>query len=264
MIIDGRAIAAEIFKDVAAKTKELPFTPKLGVITCAPGLETRQYLDLKLRKAKKVGIDLIGVELPVDASTEACIASISRLLDGAHGVIAQLPLPESVHTEEVLGSIPIHKDPDGFGYGADERSVLPPVAAAIDHISNRHSVVWAGKKVAIVGYGKLVGQPAERYALSRGAEVTVLTESSPEYMSSIQAADILVLGVGQPQLITAEMVKDGVVVFDAGASEDGGVVVGDADESVKAKASLLTPVPGGIGPITVAVLFDNLLKLIRQ
>lgn len=264
MIIDGRAIAAEIFKDVSKKTEALPFTPKLGVITCAPGLETRQYLDLKLRKAKQVGIDLVVVELPVDASTEDCIASITRLIEDTHGVIAQLPLPDSINTEAVLSAIPAQKDPDGFGYGAYEQPILPPVAAAIDHISKKYDVVWEGKKVAVVGYGKLVGQPGEKYAESRGADVTVLTESSSEYISTIQEADILILGVGQPQLVTAEMIKQDVVVFDAGASEDGGVVVGDADESVREKALLFTPVPGGIGPITVAALFDNLLKLIRQ
>lgn len=264
MIVDGRAIAGELLSAVAEKTKKLSFTPKLGVITCAPGLETRQYLDLKQRKAKQVGIDLVVVELPIDASTEDCVACVERLSTSTHGVIVQLPLPASIDRERVLNAIPVNQDPDGFAYGENNQSVLPPVAAAINLISIKHQVEWKDKNVVVVGYGKLVGQPVAKYAETKGAEVTVITESSDDYFKIIKDADILVLGVGQPHFITGDLVKEGVVIFDAGASEEGGVVVGDADESTHSRASLVSPVPGGIGPITVAALLDNLLKLIRQ
>jgi methylenetetrahydrofolate dehydrogenase (NADP+)/methenyltetrahydrofolate cyclohydrolase len=109
----------------------------------------------------------------------------------------------------------------------------------------------------------LVGQPAARYVETEGGVVSVLTEDSPEYDAQIAQAEVLITGVGQAHFITPDRVSDGVVVFDAGASEDGGVVVGDVDPAVAEKASLFTPVPGGVGPITVAALLDNLVELIR-
>ena len=261
MMVDGRAIAKRILNQVASETDALSFTPKLGVMTCAPGVETKQYLDLKKRKAKEVGIDLIVLELPEEASTEDCVACVNRLVEDCHGVLVQLPLPSHIDREVVLDAVPVAKDPDGFAYDRDSRSLLPPVAGAIDEISSEHGVSFEGKKVVIVGDGRLVGQPSFRYAEKAGGEVVLLTEGSDEYHDHIKSADILISGVGKPHFITDDMVKGGVVVFDAGASEDGGLVVGDVGPSVADKASLFTPVPGGIGPITVAVLLQNLSKL---
>lgn len=264
MVVDGRAIAKEILASVAKKTANLSFTPKLGVVTCAPGPETRQYLELKCTKADQVGVDVIVLELPHDTTTQDCIATVNRLAEDCHGVLVQLPLPNHIQRELVLDAVPVAKDVDGFAYGRDSRSVLPPVPAAIDAIAQKHNIDFSHKKVAVIGYGRLVGEPAARYAEKMGAEVAVLLEDSKEYVETLRSADIVIAGAGKPHFITKDMVSTGVIIFDAGASEDGGVIVGDVHPEVSQVASIFSPVPGGIGPITVAMLLDNLLKLIRQ
>lgn len=264
MMVDGKAIAKNILDKVARETAAISFKPKLGVMTCAPQLETQQYLDLKKRKADEVGIDVIVLELPETASTADCVACVNRLADTCHGVLVQLPLPSHIDREVVLDAVPVTKDPDGFAYGRDTRSLLPPVAAAIDAIAKEHNVNFEGKKVTVVGDGKLVGQPALRYAEKSGGDVILLTEDSDDYDEHIKSADILISGVGKPHFINESMVKDGVVIFDAGASEDGGEVVGDIHPDASKKSSIFTPVPGGIGPITVAALLHNLTTIINR
>ena len=264
MIIDGRKIAEELLNSVADKTAKLSYTPKLGVVTCAPGIETKQYLELKKKKAKQAGIDLVVLELPDTSTTEDCVSCVNRLSENCHGVLVQLPLPPSVDREQVLNAIPVNQDPDGFAYERDERSALPPVVAAIDLIAKKNSLSFKGKKVVVLGNGRLVGQPALQYVEKLDADTILLEKDSDDYFEKIKKAEILITGVGNPHFITNDMVSEGVVVFDAGASEDGGVVVGDVDPKVVEKASLFTPVPGGIGPITVAALLNNLVELVSQ
>lgn len=263
MIIDGRAIAANLYAAVASEVKTRVQAPKLAVITCAPQPATKQYLELKQRKAKAVGIPLTIIELLPNATTAEVIATVKKATTIASGVVVQLPLPAHIDREAVLRAIPRTHDPDGFLYGSGDNSVLPPVVAAIDIITQHHNISWLGKAVAVVGYGRLVGKPAAAYAKAQGGEVTVVTEATRDTDSILLNADIIISGVGKPNLITPQMVKSEVVIFDAGASEDGGVVVGDVHKDVATSALLFTPVPGGIGPITVAALFDNLLTLTR-
>jgi methylenetetrahydrofolate dehydrogenase (NADP+)/methenyltetrahydrofolate cyclohydrolase len=264
MIVDGRAIAEKILSSVATQTADATYVPKLGIITCAPNAETKQYLDLKQRKAKAVGIELVVLELPLEATTADCVAATKRLAQTSHGVVVQLPLPEHIDRETVLAAVPVEQDPDGFAYGRDEHAVLPPVAGAIDYIVKEAGLSLVGKRVVVLGEGRLVGQPCAKYATAAGARVTILTEHSADYASQLLNAEVLITGIGKPHFITADMVKAGVVVFDAGASEDSGEIVGDVDPNVAEKASLFTPVPGGIGPITVAVLLQNVVGLARS
>lgn len=262
MIIDGKAIAAEIYEEVKGAAAKLPRPPQLTALTCAPNFETRSYLELKKRKATQVGIRLNVVEIPESAETSDAVACVERLLPECDGLVVQLPLPTHIDREAVLAVVPPEKDPDGFSYGALEASCLPPVAAAIDEIAKRHGVVWQDAAVTVIGFGRLVGKPAAHLAEQRGANVTVLERGDD--LALLAEADIIISGVGHPHLVTKDMVKEGVVVFDAGTSEDGGELVGDVHPAVAEVASLMTPVPGGIGPITVAALFKNLLSLIRQ
>ncbi len=190
MIVDGRAIAEKLFNTVSKQIAELTYTPKLGVVTCAPTRETKQYLELKKRKAQQVGIDLVVLELPNEASTEDCVSSVNRLAEDCHGVLVQLPLPDGINREQVLDAVPVNKDPDGFAYGRDDRSVLPPVAAAIDLIAKENNLSFVDKKVVILGKGRLVGQPAFRYVEKKGGQVTVLTRDSNDYERQIKQAEI--------------------------------------------------------------------------
>lgn len=263
MLVDGKVIAAKILRSVSTDLIKCKKTPRLAAITCSPNFETKKYLEMKTRKAKEVGISLNVIEFSNDASAEDIIACVDRVAGEVEGIVVQLPLPEQIDRKKVLDQIPADKDPDGFGYISTGQGCLPPVAGAIDEISKFHKVEWAGKKVLILGEGLLVGLPATRYAEGRGAGVTVMTAKTYQ-ASKVKQADIIVTGIGKPHFITADLVKEGVVIFDAGTSEDGGELVGDVHPSVADKAALLTPVPGGIGPITIACLLRNLADQVSQ
>jgi methylenetetrahydrofolate dehydrogenase (NADP+) / methenyltetrahydrofolate cyclohydrolase len=262
MIVDGRELAADILASVQEEVLKLGRTPCLAAVTCAPNFETKKYLEMKKRKAASVGVSLTVVELPEESTTEDVVQCVERVIAQSDGVVVQLPLPPHINVEAVLAAVPAHKDPDGFLYGQDSSACLSPVVGAIDEISHRYGVVWEGKRVVVLGAGRLVGRPAAAYARARGAEVTVLTKETYD-ASALRSADIIITGVGQPHLITPELVKEHVIIFDAGTSEDGGVLVGDVSPAVADQASLLTPVPGGIGPITIAYLLRNLVALTR-
>ena len=180
------------------------------------------------------------------------------------GIIVQLPFPPQIPIQHVLDKISPTHDVDALFYAGIGEEILPPVVGAIDAIAQRHQIVFTDKLVVVVGYGRLVGAPAKLYAESKGANVKVIQRDTTDANDIIKSADILILGAGVPGLITPNMVKDGVVVFDAGTSEEGGMLVGDAAPDVASKAALLTPVPGGIGPVTIAVLLRNLILLIKK
>lgn len=261
MLVAGKAIAEDILNAVKSEVVKLERAPRLVAVTCAPNFETKKYLEMKKQKAASVGIALRIVELPANSSTEEVVSCVTEAAKDTDGVVVQLPLPAGVDREKVLASVPPDKDPDGFSYGKFDGSLFPPVVGAIDEISQRHGVVWKGKQVVILGDGRLVGGPAAVYARAQGADVTVLSKETYQAEKLI-SADIIISGIGQPHFIKPPMVKEHVIIFDAGTSEDGGVLAGDVDPSIQEKASLITPVPGGIGPITIAYLLRNLLRLI--
>lgn len=262
MIVDGKAIAAVMLEEIKEQVASLDGLT-MTAITCAPTFETKKYLEMKQRRAAAAGVILTVEELPADITTEQAIDRVVAIAAVCDGVVVQLPLPEQVDKDAVLKAVPIDKDPDVFAYGEKRDRVLPPVVGAIDEISKLHEVDWKNKRVVILGQGTLVGKPAARYARKRGARVRVYEEGTLD-VSSLKTADIIVSGIGQPGFITADMVQEDVVVFDAGTSEDGGELKGDAHADVANKAALVTPVPGGIGPITIAYLLKNLVTLTKK
>jgi methylenetetrahydrofolate dehydrogenase (NADP+)/methenyltetrahydrofolate cyclohydrolase len=175
----------------------------------------------------------------------------------------QLPFPSHIDIGKVLEAIPTSQDVDGVHYEGGSTLVLPPVVGAISEIARLHDVLFATQKVVVVGKGKLVGAPAYVWCQTQGANVEVVDRETKEANRVIASAHILILGAGQPGLVTKEMIKEGCIIFDAGTSEDGGVLKGDAHPDCATKAALFTPVPGGIGPITIAILLRNLIILAR-
>jgi methylenetetrahydrofolate dehydrogenase (NADP+) / methenyltetrahydrofolate cyclohydrolase len=264
MLVDGKAIAKEILAAVKADIATMANAPRLTVFTCAPNFETQKFLDLKQKRAREVGIMVEVVSLDPAMPTVEVVRSIEEKLPQTDGVIVQLPFPPTIDITGVLATIPRSHDVDALWYDGTDTGVLPPVVGAIDAVAKKHQVVWADRRVVVVGKGRLVGAPAALYAHSNGAQVTVLEKDTAEYTDKIKEADILILGAGVPGLVTGDMVKPGVIVFDAGTSEEGGMLVGDADAEVAEVASLVTPVPGGIGPITIAVLLRNLVDLVQN
>lgn len=259
MIVDGKKIAAEMFAALANAVTHTSHAPHLTVVTCAPGFATKKYLGIKVRKARQVGITITVIELPETVTTSEVVAVITRAAMQTDGIIVQLPLPAHIATDVVCAAIPPPLDVDGVHYAKTGNGFLPPVVGAIAEIAARYDVLLAAQRVAVLGHGRLVGKPAAVWAENQGATVTVLTKDSPNQAAVLANATILILGAGVPGLVQPEMIKDGVVIFDAATAEDHGELRGDADPACAAKTSLFTPVPGGIGPITVAVLLQNLV-----
>jgi methylenetetrahydrofolate dehydrogenase (NADP+)/methenyltetrahydrofolate cyclohydrolase len=220
-------------------------------------------LALKRKKAFEVGIEVQVVQLPEMSTTEEVVSAIQRASMQTDGIIVQLPFPAQIDITAVLDGIPTALDVDAMHYDGTEDMILPPVVGAIKEIAKQHDVLFATQEVVVVGKGLLVGAPASIWCKKQGAKVVVVDKSTEDIETYIKKADILILGAGKPGLIVPAMIKDGVCIFDAGTSGEGGVLKGDADIACANKASLFTPVPGGIGPITIAILLRNLIILAR-
>jgi len=261
MNIDGRSIASDILADIKSSIEGR--TVVVRAITISPSAATESYLRVKESRAREAGMHMEVVRLPETSSTQEVIDMVRA--PGAAGVIVQLPLPDHFDTRAILEAIPSSVDADvlspytyaRFEVGEPE-NVVPPVAAAVAEILARSDVDPSGKRVVIVGNGKLVGRPAAAW-FGRFANTTVeiVTKESHDLSTALADADIVVSGAGVPGLIKPEYLKEGVVLIDAGTSESGGQMVGDADPACAEKASVFTPVPGGVGPVAVACLFRN-------
>jgi methylenetetrahydrofolate dehydrogenase (NADP+) / methenyltetrahydrofolate cyclohydrolase len=260
MTVDGKAIAKEILSTVKERLQGRTLTVR--IVSMAPTPVTESYLRIKERAAGEAGMCLEVVRVENDATTEDVLHKV--LLPGADAVVVQLPLPPHIKTPTILDAIPFSQDADMLSDKTTERyeeeGVVPPVAEAVREVFERYNVETADKKAVVVGEGKLVGKPVAALLHKMGAQVLTMNIDTwhPEHLKD---ADIVVTGAGKAGLIQPEMLKEGVVLIDAGASESEGSVKGDADPSCAEVASLFTPVPGGMGPIVVACLFKNVATL---
>ena len=260
MIIDGRKIAEEVVEVLLKERDSLPHMIRLGVVMSEGDAATESFVRIKERVAGRLQVEVVREILPEDATMNDAIAAVNKMVQETQGVIVQLPLPDAIDTNTVLRALPSSHDVDAVGPG--RQVVLPPVAEAISEIFARENISAQNKKAVVVGAGRLVGAPAARLLRDMGAEVTVVTQTEGS-LSELKDADIVVLGAGKSGMVKPSMLKEGVVLIDAGTSEQGGRVMGDADPACAEVASIFTPVPGGVGPIAVAMIFKNLLTLIR-
>ncbi len=261
MIVDGRKLAEAVYADVRQRVLRVPHTVRLGIVTCAPNFETQRYLNLKKKKAHEVGIETEITTLNAGVRTEDVTNAITSLVSHTDGIVVQLPLPHGIDLESIITHIPPTHDVDALNPGTT--SVSSPVVGAFEEILKAHAVDPRKKYVTIIGSGRLVGLPAAAWFQAQGAYVSVVTKDTADIAHYTKNADIVVCGAGVPNLITTDMVKEGVIVLDAGTSEEGGVLKGDVDPLIGSKASLFTPVPGGIGPLTIAVLLRNVVELAK-
>lgn len=262
MIIDGRALAEEVLKRVREEVSALPMPPRLTAFVVAPTPATRSYLSIKRTQASKVGVVMDVRELPETIKTDELISVMRQTPTDA--LIVQLPLPAHIDTTNVLEAISVAKDADVLSPRTrSEGIVLHPIAASVAEVLRVGGIEVEGKRVVVVGQGWLVGVPSAAWLLAHGAEVITVTKESGDLREALKDAEIVVTGVGSPGLITPDMVKDGVVIIDAGTSELGGSISGDVDRGVSEKARLFTPVPGGIGPLAVAFLMQNVVALTK-
>jgi len=272
MIIDGKKIALDLVSQLSERRKGINKPIHLAADLVGGDLASIHYLKQKEKVAQKIGVSFGVTKFPAAISTENLKKEIINLAGDEKNtaIIVQLPLPRQVDTTAILDCVPPGKDVDVLSEKASgaflsgRSKILPPVVGAIEEILKRYDIDAKGKFVVIVGTGRLVGLPAAIWFSHQGAVTGVLSKakSDAKIRQFLRQADILVAGSGQPRSITGEMLKKDVVVLDAGYEVVEGKPTGDVDfESAAVKASLITPVPGGIGPITVAMLFKNLLTL---
>jgi methylenetetrahydrofolate dehydrogenase (NADP+)/methenyltetrahydrofolate cyclohydrolase len=272
--INGKELSQRLLdlirKDPALKELQ---RKTIAVISVEPSPETVRFIEQKRLVAEDLGIGFSAETLPSDISVATLIQQIRSRAYAPEtaGVILQLPLPLSLDIPRVFNALPIVKDIDVLSEAAfhnyffNNSPVVPPVTGAIEYICQAHQIKLQGKLVAILGAGKLIGAPTLAWFAKQGAQVCSFCDSASAICDILQQADIVVSGVGKPGAVTKEMLKPGVIVFDAGFTIKDGKVFGDIDrETLEEKASLYTPVPGGIGPLTVAMIFKNALALYKQ
>ena len=282
-IIDGKQIAADMrdeLKEEITRLKKQGIVPGLGVILVGDDPASQSYVTAKERACENIGIYSDNISLPADTSQKELMTLVEKMNNDVkiNGVLVQLPLPGGLDESEVLLAIDPAKDVDGFhpiNVGKmmiGEKSFLPCTPHGIVQLLIRSGVTIEGAEVVIVGRSNLVGKPLANMLIQKkpnaNATVTICHTRTRDLAVHTKRADIIVAAAGRPNTVTAEMVKDGAVVIDVGVNrvEDatkkkGYRLVGDVDfEAVKEKASLITPVPGGVGPMTITMLLYNTVE----
>lgn len=272
MIIDGKAIAADIREKLTQRVKDFPVPPTLAIIVVGVDPVIESFVRIKKKIGESLGVSVLEYRFPASVEEGELLSAVRKLggNKSIDGIIVQLPLPPFISTDTILSAVPKEKDVDVLAtasvaaFRRGDGVILPPIAGAIQEILERSGVAVHGKEVLILGRGRLVGVPAELLFRHNGAHVTMVGRGVAQLPELIREADIVVCGTGQPGLLRPEMLKQGAVVIDAGTSEAGGKIVGDADPRCAEVASIFTPVPGGIGPIAVALIFKNLFILAKR
>ena len=277
-IIDGKRLANSVQESISKEVEELKQTknivPGLAVILIGDDPASHAYVKMKAKACERVGFYSITHNMPDTISQEEIIATIKMMNDNPRidGILVQLPLPSHVDTDKILEVIDPNKDVDGFhAYnvgrlvtGLDSFVACTPLG--VMKMFEEYNIPLEGKDVCVVGASNIVGKPMASLLLNANATVTVTHIYTKELKSHTLRADIVIVGVGVPALIKEDMVKEGAVVIDIGINRiANGSLVGDVDfETVAPKCSYITPVPGGVGPMTIAMLLENTLKSAKK
>ena len=284
-LISGTEISEQIYGELRARIaalKERGITPGLAVVLVGEDPASQTYVRMKGRKCEELGMHSVTVTLPADTSEDVLLGRIAELnADPAiNGFLVQLPLPGHIDEDKVIEAIDPAKDVDGFHPVNVGRMLigkpgfLPATPAGVMEMMRRSGVETAGKHVVIVGRSNIVGKPMAALLVQKGADATVtVAHSRTSHLADVtRTADILIAAVGKPRFITADMVKEGAVVIDVGTNRiddpthpKGSRLVGDVDfEAVKDRASAITPVPKGVGPMTICMLMANAVKAAEE
>ncbi|MEB7743414.1 bifunctional methylenetetrahydrofolate dehydrogenase/methenyltetrahydrofolate cyclohydrolase FolD [Staphylococcus epidermidis] len=271
-ILDGKQIAKEYrqrLKNQVNELKEHGFTPKLSVILVGNDGASQSYVKSKKKAAEKIGMISEIVHLDESTSEEKVLSELNRLNndDTVSGILVQVPLPKQVSEQKVLETINPNKDVDGFhpiNIGKlyiDEQTFVPCTPLGIMEILKHADINLEGKNAVVIGRSHIVGQPVSKLLLQANATVTILHSRTKNMNAHLKQADVIVSAVGQPGLVTKENVKEGAVIIDVGNTPDeNGKLKGDvAYDEVKEIASAITPVPGGVGPLTITMVLNNTL-----
>lgn len=255
------------------KLVEAGVIPKIALILVGKDPASTSYVNMKARRAKRLGMESEIHSLPEDISEEELIKIVDKLNEdkNVHGIVIQLPLPKHINEKRISARVKPEKDIDGLhpiNIGKlylKEECLVSPAAEGIMELFREYGVKVEGKHAVIVGATELTGKPLAALLLNSGADVTICEYKSPNLTKHTRNADILIVDIAKPQAITGDMVKEGAVVVDCGFNYIGDKLVGDVNmNEVSTKASALTPVPGGVGPMIIAILMKNLIKAAKM
>ena len=274
ILLDGKALSEKIKEEVKVEVAQLveekQITPGLAVILVGNDAASATYVASKAKSCKNAGIYSVVHEMPESITQEELLETIQRMNENPKldGILVQLPLPKHIDTTIVLEAIDPLKDVDGFHPYNVGRMVsnldafLPATPFGVMRMFQEYGIELSGKNVVVIGSSDIVGKPMASLLINAKATVTVCNSRTKDLKAHTLAADIVVIAVGVPYLLKADMVKDGAIVIDVGINRlETGKLVGDADfESLKDKCSHLTPVPGGVGPMTIGMLLKNTVK----
>ncbi|HHW9690727.1 TPA: bifunctional methylenetetrahydrofolate dehydrogenase/methenyltetrahydrofolate cyclohydrolase FolD [Staphylococcus aureus] len=271
-ILDGKQIAKDYRQGLQSQVealKEKGFTPKLSVILVGNDGASQSYVRSKKKAAEKIGMISEIVHLEETATEEEVLNELNRLNndDSVSGILVQVPLPKQVSEQKILEAINPDKDVDGFhpiNIGKlyiDEQTFVPCTPLGIMEILKHADIDLEGKNAVVIGRSHIVGQPVSKLLLQKNASVTILHSRSKDMASYLKDADVIVSAVGKPGLVTKDVVKEGAVIIDVGNTPDeNGKLKGDVDyDAAKEIAGAITPVPGGVGPLTITMVLNNTL-----
>ena len=273
-IIDGKKVSAEVKEEVRQQTLKLKethgITPGLAVVIVGDDPASRAYVNNKKKACELVGFKSEEYALPAETTQQELLNLVETLnnKDDINGILVQLPLPKHLDDKAVIAAINPKKDVDAFhavNVGKimlGEYDFLPCTPAGVMEMLHSYNIEVSGKNCVVIGRSNIVGKPMAMLLLHENGTVTICHSRTKNLAEVTKQADILVAAVGRPKFVTADMVKDGAVVIDVGMDRDeNGKLCGDVDfENVKDKCSYITPVPGGVGPMTIATLMKNTLK----
>lgn len=272
-IIDGKAIAEEIKKDVRREVVSLGYAPGLAVFLVGDDEASHLYVKLKERACKKVGIDFHKYLVEADAPMAEVMEAIKFINADDHvdAILVQLPLPKGYDTQTIIDAIAPAKDVDGFHpetlkrFLSGQDKFVPGLSQGIIRLIESTGEKLPGKHAIILAKSEVFAAPLQRLLEQHGLQVDIVSPATENLDTLTSQADVLIVAIGKPGFVGADMVKKGAIVIDVGTTKMEEAVVGDVDfESVKEKAGHITPVPGGVGPVTVAMLLENTVRLAQR
>lgn len=273
MNIDGTTIANKVIGQVAEEIRNSGKEFHLAAVVVGDDPGLNKFVELKKKAAESIGIQFSAYKFDGDAEKQEEVVDTLSFLSNdpsVDGILVELPLPSGWDTQKILDLVSDAKDVDVLSSSAqkdfynNKAKILPPAVGALKIVIDEHKISLKGKRVAVFGQGVLVGKPIAHWLELQGANVDRIDENTPNPERYSLNADVIISGVGKPGLIGADMVKDEAILIDYGFGKKGSKMLGDVDfESVSKKANLITPVPGGMGPLVIAAVLKNLILLCK-
>lgn len=270
VIIDGRTIAKEILQKITIEVAKLSFKPVFCDLIVGEDAVSMQYVNLKGKRAQDAGMEFQKIILPENSTTEQVLEQIhsANKIKNMCGLIVQLPLPKHIDRRAVTEAIDLNIDVDSLTeknstqFYSGQKALIFPAALAVLEILDSTQIDLKSKNIVMLGEGELVGKPVAYLLRNRGLAVTTINKSTENKKEILKNADVIISAIGVPKFLSGDMIKEGSIIIDAGTSESEGGIAGDVDfESVKDVAGYISPVPGGVGPVTVSMLLQNVLEV---